>query len=428
MNWYIANYVKDKNYNSYYGYDYPVRNKPSAKLCSDPNVANYTDYIYPYGAKYIIFDSQSKYFKYRFTSDRGNLSIKMMAFGPNGKKVQDIVIGTDYEEPDFKTNYETIVFVISKIGGSDAWSDFTLNSSGTIVLQNDEIAYDSGTPQTVGETGVGYMFSTGAPYGGWAVKFYPKQNQNCLRKIKLSVGFDQEVPPPSAPDNPLKRFQVHIWKAKNDTTPGADLITPFIYQSYRTELSEDFLEIDLSAYKDKLTNLSGPVFVGFLEDDDSPTGLAVSDASSPQNFTYIRGLKDDTLWYPMNGMNIDGTSLSGWNAMIRAEFVYLVSDGVAETIDELPSSYSLGQNYPNPFNPSTRIDYTIPKTGNVKINIYDILGRNIKTLINEIQGKGKYSVRWNGDDNSGRRVSSGLYLYRMETEGFTSVKKLNLIK
>ena len=385
-------------------------------------------------AKFILFNSQSKDFKYKFTSDKGNLGIKMLAFGPTGKKVQDVSLGVDYQEPDFKTTYETIVFMVTNTG-SNPWSDFTLKTSGTMVLANDEIAYDSGEPQSIGETGIAYLSTTGAPYGGWAVRFTPKNSENRLKKIKYWAGFYGEFDGDDVTLNIPKRFQVHIWNAKNDSTPGQDLITPFIYQSYRTEMPDDFIEIDLNTYKDKLTNLTGPIFIGFMEDDagdDYSTALGISNASSTQNCTFIRGLirnsQYDTTWKAMKRLSISGNSLDGWNAMIRADFVYLVSTGVEENVEELPSTYSLSQNYPNPFNPTTKIEYMVPKSGNVKIIIYDMLGRNIKTIINEVHNKGKYSVVWNGDDNSGRKVSSGIYLYRMETESFTSVKKLNLIK
>jgi hypothetical protein len=68
----------------------------------------------------------------------------------------------------------------------------------------------------------------------------------------------------------------------------------------------------------------------------------------------------------------------------------------------------LEQNYPNPFNPSTKITYTIPKDGKVKLSIYDILGREISTLVNENKTMGKYSVGFNSD-----RLSSGTYFYRV---------------
>ena len=225
----------------------------------------------------------------------------------------------------------------------------------------------------------------------------------------------------------LKGFK-YIYGKLNDSTPGEDLITPFIYQSYRSQIADDFIEIDLNAYKDKLSNINGPIFVGFLEDDDYVTAVAINNSSPNENNTVVRGLKYDTLWYSLKRLSILGNSLSGWNAMIRAYFVYYVSTGVEELEETLPGSYNLSQNYPNPFNPSTKVEYNIPVYSFVNITIYDILGRKIKTLVNEFQNAGRYIVNWDGCDDYGKRVASGIYFCKMNSENYSSIRKMNLLK
>ncbi len=89
----------------------------------------------------------------------------------------------------------------------------------------------------------------------------------------------------------------------------------------------------------------------------------------------------------------------------------------------VPSTYSLSQNYPNPFNPVTRINFAVPKQGFVNLKIYDVLGREVKTLVNEVKSPGAYSVDFNGSE-----LSSGVYFYRMESNGFTDIKKMLMIK
>jgi hypothetical protein len=88
-----------------------------------------------------------------------------------------------------------------------------------------------------------------------------------------------------------------------------------------------------------------------------------------------------------------------------------------------PMTYVLRQNYPNPFNPSTTISYDLPKQSHVTIQIYDILGKEITTLVNETKNVGSYKVVWNAS-----RLSSGVYFYRMTAGSFSSVKRLLLIK
>ena len=98
--------------------------------------------------------------------------------------------------------------------------------------------------------------------------------------------------------------------------------------------------------------------------------------------------------------------------------------------EEIPDSenaivkpYELLGNYPNPFNPSTTIRYAIPNVSYVSLRIYDILGREVKTLVNSEQNIGNHSVQWNGDNNYGNKVSSGIYLYKIEAGNFIMTKK-----
>jgi hypothetical protein len=100
--------------------------------------------------------------------------------------------------------------------------------------------------------------------------------------------------------------------------------------------------------------------------------------------------------------------------------------GNSKTNNILPTEYNLSQNYPNPFNPVTKINYELPKDGKVKLVIYDILGREIKTLVNELKQAGRYTVEFNGNN-----YASGVYFYRIQVEGgksYTSVKKMVMIK
>jgi len=93
-----------------------------------------------------------------------------------------------------------------------------------------------------------------------------------------------------------------------------------------------------------------------------------------------------------------------------------------------PEEFALYQNYPNPFNPSTEIIFRLKKSSDVKLKIFDILGNEIKTLLDENKQAGSYSIKWSGEDNSGILVNSGTYFYRLSADNFTSVKKMILLK
>ncbi|MCH7724747.1 MAG: T9SS type A sorting domain-containing protein, partial [Bacteroidetes bacterium] len=94
----------------------------------------------------------------------------------------------------------------------------------------------------------------------------------------------------------------------------------------------------------------------------------------------------------------------------------------------IPTEFSVTQNYPNPFNPSTTIKYSIPQQSIVTIKVYDILGTEVKTLVNGERTPGIYSVQWNGDNNYGSKVATGIYIYRVVAGNFVQVKKMILLK
>ena len=94
-----------------------------------------------------------------------------------------------------------------------------------------------------------------------------------------------------------------------------------------------------------------------------------------------------------------------------------------EVVIGLPGSFALSQNYPNPFNPSTRIDFQLPKDGNVNISVYDNSGKEVMTVVNEFKAAGYYTVNLNAS-----ALSSGIYFYKITSDNFSSVKKMMLVK
>ena len=100
--------------------------------------------------------------------------------------------------------------------------------------------------------------------------------------------------------------------------------------------------------------------------------------------------------------------------------------GISEPF--IPEEFALYQNYPNPFNPITTITYDIPEGTIINLTIYDVMGRVVKTLVNEWNEPGRKAVTWNGKDEIGMPSTSGVYIYRINTGGFNEVKKLILLK
>jgi len=105
-----------------------------------------------------------------------------------------------------------------------------------------------------------------------------------------------------------------------------------------------------------------------------------------------------------------------------------VYSDVSDETGKPVKAFMLAQNYPNPFNPSTTISYSLPKTDHVRLSIYNLRGEKITTLLNGQTSAGHYKVTWDGKDTAGNRVSSGIYLYRLEAGSFVQTRKMLFVQ
>ncbi|MBW7997052.1 MAG: T9SS type A sorting domain-containing protein [Candidatus Glassbacteria bacterium] len=165
-------------------------------------------------------------------------------------------------------------------------------------------------------------------------------------------------------------------------------------------------------------------------------GLSMFDGSNWFSFSAEDGLADNStnvimlddqgrLWIGSN----DGLSMLSLKDALNEIFGKGELDAVAGR-SNLPKFHSLSPSAPNPFNPSTEISYTVPEGGAVPValKVFDSRGRLVRTLVKGIIEPGQYSVTWDGTDNSGRILSSGVYFYRMEASGFVMTRKMVLLK
>jgi hypothetical protein len=144
-------------------------------------------------------------------------------------------------------------------------------------------------------------------------------------------------------------------------------------------------------------------------------------AYSPVNSTTIAGM---TWGYYTD--NSTGCTMAGGAAQASRPntcLTFIPVNGTGNIGMTTPTTYSLSQNYPNPFNPVTKINFAIPKSGLVTIKVYDITGKEVSTLVNEVKNAGSYSV-----DFTANNISSGVYFYKISAGDFSSVKKMMLIK
>jgi hypothetical protein len=128
-----------------------------------------------------------------------------------------------------------------------------------------------------------------------------------------------------------------------------------------------------------------------------------------------------------------GVVYAGRSLSTNCQGLYFDSRGWTDVEDEsgqegLPGEFSLSENYPNPFNPETKIGYSLPRACRVRLEIFNILGQRLRTLVDEDHAAGRAEVIWDGKDDSGKEVSSGIYFYRLRAEDFTEAKKMLLLK
>ncbi|RKX21442.1 MAG: hypothetical protein DRP35_04280, partial [Candidatus Zixiibacteriota bacterium] len=165
------------------------------------------------------------------------------------------------------------------------------------------------------------------------------------------------------------------------------------------------------------------VFFEVVE-DDLPDSAVFNDslANSAQYILYpvLKG------FYEIDLVLTDGCGEVPISFVVK--FNYDVPPGVHAVSDVLPNQFELVQNFPNPFNPYTTIEFQIPKASHVQLEVFNVLGQRIKTLIDNELARNRYNVEWDGTNDHGSKVSSGIYFYRVLTEQDVATKKMLLLK
>jgi len=165
--------------------------------------------------------------------------------------------------------------------------------------------------------------------------------------------------------------------------------------------------------------------------DQRVAGLTLPEASggtAPLTYSLSPTLPAGLTFDPAT-RTIAGTPLAAG----ETAYTYTVTDANGATaslsLQTLPTAFSLASNFPNPFNPTTTIQYALPHAADVALTVYNVVGQPVRMLVDEHQSAGRYAVEWDATDDSGHRLSSGMYFYRLQAGGeFREVKKMLLLK
>ena len=234
-------------------------------------------------------------------------------------------------------------------------------------------------------------------------------------------------------------YQAHMDSLKANQNNFTDPVTSSLY----------FEEIENIPIEDIINEISS---ISQIQNISSETYL-----SSDHNLLSINGditletnNDSDSLWLAMNSnlnnvlASLDEINWNGYNTVngwfsnpelntnnqwvYRLDFQCKTSNDLFVTDDVSPKVFALHQNFPNPFNPVTTLRYDLPEQATVNIIIYDMLGRQVRTLVNQTQEAGFKSVLWNATNDHGKQVSAGVYLYQIQSGEFVQTKKMVLLK
>jgi hypothetical protein len=136
-----------------------------------------------------------------------------------------------------------------------------------------------------------------------------------------------------------------------------------------------------------------------------------------------KGLQQGFYWWRVRGRNANGWGLFSR----RNSFIFLTPTGVTSPVIAVTDFY-LEQNYPNPFNPETSIKYELPKSVEVHLKIYDLMGQHVRTLVQQDQPPGRYMIPWDGRNEKGEVLASGVYLYQLRAGSFVQTRRMALVR
>ena len=168
------------------------------------------------------------------------------------------------------------------------------------------------------------------------------------------------------------------------------------------------------------SDLEGPLELTSLFEGSLPPEFNISLVDIQSRVIYDQFLA--------TGITISESALDGYDLRLIAGDAQFVMESSQKILDEIPSEFLLSQNYPNPFNPVTNMNFELPRSGRVLLTIYNVRGQEVKTLINENLNYGLHTASWQGIDNMGRPVSSGVYFSELRSRGVRKTRKMVFLK
>ncbi len=437
--WYIANYLNDTSVNSKWGYQYAGLTSVSSNAMMNPNVSNYNGNLQKLGAQYFTFTKGSNLNVSFNMNGNTSLMVKAIKSGTGGKQVMDgTMMGNNmmFSVPDFGTSFSNVTFLVCQNdfyyydpSNPNGPYSYTFNSTGTLPSGTQELAYVKTEPMGTG----------GGSDKDTTIIYFTGIQGAKLDSIKVAL-------------RQAGSLQGFVWKYTGNLRPtplGAKISGAFTATSNIADRPQypyppvwpNWVKVDLRSLN---VDVSNDFAVGFINNGDyistgggSNSVMLASSPSGTHSAMYLHKPSSGTAnWYNIVDSNGDYTEF-----LVYA-YVSFLTD-VKQVVELKPASFKLEQNYPNPFNPSTNISYQLPTSSHVTLKVYDMLGQEVATLVDEFQTAGTHNVQFLASQDASRsgsilnsQLSSGVYFYRIVAvdpsqgsgQSFVQTRKMILIK
>jgi hypothetical protein len=423
--WFFANAIFDTTSNSKWGYKESALTTGTTGITGsqfiNPNLS-LKDSINRFSIRYLTFTSGNN-FNIKFNISNSNLNVASITYQGSTKTVTQYTDPSNISVPGLGSTINKATFIVYHDSDLDSLKNilhkFSFQSTGTYDYKPIEIKYDLTEP--TGYLGLSSgdsvaVYFDGVPGGANldSIKVALRGVIPIKGTIKNYLGFT----------NQLGGIKLCDFTATPTLTTAPSALptgSPTTYQvPYPNWVKVDLHSLGINPANSFVVELpvgadypaSNRVMITEYQSTSSYHSFSYSSTSNPPTWLYY-------------GSNTPGDI---YLYLIRAYVSFQTPTGVKQTVELVPASFKLNQNYPNPFNPSTVISYQLASMSKVRIKVYDVLGKEIATLVNGQKPAGNYQVVWDGTDNFGNKVTSGVYFYRIDTDNFVQTKKMILMK
>jgi hypothetical protein len=407
--WFTANRINAPSFDTRFGYRaLKQSSRPAETKYLNPKVDDFKT-LSAWAPGYISFLGNTD-LQILFVPSHYSTMVRAVTLDTQGRprEIVDVPINAQFYESGLDLTHDRLAFVIANLS-PDGVVRCDYHATGKFNGYAAELGYDEAEP-------IGYLkLATGDTV---CVLFEPPAAGAKLDSIRVALRRSGQM-----------NGKIREYSGTVRPSPSGRLITDIVATS--TKAPEypykvpypNWVTVDLSHSG---ITISSPFIVSFTIDDSATSPFVMvttRQTSGPYySFTYLCDSWAETPgWYYI--MSSNGETYL-W--LIRAYISYPAT-GV-ESVELVPTEINLSQNYPNPFNPSTTIRYLLPHRAWVRLEIFDLLGRKVKTLLDGIENAGERTIVWSGETDVGQRVTSGVYMCRLISEGITISRRMLILK